>query len=176
MKTILLVAIMFAGGFANALSFKVVNDGEVGAYFAGASAGYENRMNANFDGQTIDSPFISNRSIVGNYFSYGVHTAGEQVVFANHVIDTGNWFYSIDAFNDDGLRHIQQSSFKLLDGTPVLLIGFEDLYGGGDLDFNDNVVMFTNIMAVVPEPETYMMLIVGLGLIGFTLRMRWWQQ
>lgn len=162
----LIVAVMLLMSFnVNAAMFQVTSNGEVGAYFAGASAGYENRMNLNFEDLTVDSPFISNRDVVGQYFSYGNHIAGSQVVIANNVVDTGDWFYSIDSFNDDGLRHIQYSSFIMSDGTPVLLVGFEDIMGGGDLDFNDHVVMFTNLSAV-PEPETYMMLLVGLLLLS----------
>jgi hypothetical protein len=59
-------------------------------------------------------------------------------------------------------------------------IGFED--GGGkasggritDWDFNDLVISLTNVGATppVPEPETYAMLLAGLGIIGVVARRR----
>jgi len=53
--------------------------------------------------------------------------------------------------------------------TPVIFMGFEDLMGGGDMDFNDNMAMFSNVIMVpVPEPSAIAMLLAGLGLLGFT--------
>ena len=167
----LFVILMLVMGSVDAASFRVASDGPVMAYFVGASAAYENRMTANFDGPTADAPFISNRSSFGDSFSYGSHAAGEQVIFVNNVLDTGNWFYSLNEFNDDGFNHIFASQFSLPDGTPAVFIGFEDIYGLGDRDFNDNMAIFTNVtMVPIPEPSTYAMLLVGLGLIGFTMR------
>lgn len=169
MRTILFVVLMLMAGFASSARFEVARDGEVGAYFVGAIAGYENLMTANFSDSDIDSPYISNRGPTGQYFSFGNHGAGSQVVLIDKVVDTNDWFYSIDAFNNDGIKHVAYSSFTLFDNTPYeisgLMVGFEDLYGGGDLDFNDHVVFFTNITAV-PEPETYLMFMLGLGFLS----------
>lgn len=163
----LVLASCSSDAYAN--TFKVVSDGEVGVYYVGSSAGYENQASATFSDSNELSPIVSNRGATGEYFSFGYHEAGSTVVFSDHIIDTGDWFYSTDSFNDDGLRHIQYGMFTMHEGTPystpVTLVGFEDLMGGGDLDFNDHVLAFTNISAV-PEPETYVMLLLGLGLIG----------
>ena len=53
-------------------------------------------------------------------------------------------------------------------------VGFEDIFGGGDLDFNDHLFSFTNIRAVnaVPEPETYALMLAGLGVVGWAARRR----
>ena len=164
MKKLLIVVALLLSSNVNSATFQVTSNGEVGAYFVGSGALYENQVTANFEGATVDAPSISNRGTSGDFYSFGVHNAGEQVVFVDHVVDTNNWFYSIDNFNNDGLRHIQYASF-IFEGKPVVLVGFEDILGGGDLDFNDTVVMFTNISAV-PEPETYMMLLVGVLLLS----------
>ena len=41
---------------------------------------------------------------------------------------------------------------------------------GGDSDFNDHVLLITNVMPAVPEPSTLMMLLIGLGLIPLIKR------
>lgn len=151
---------------ANAAMFKVVTDGPVIGYFQGSTADYHNEMTANFSDPTIDAPFISNRSVIGDSFDYGIHQAGSQVVFVNHVIDTNDWFYSTLKFNDDGLDHVHAHNLTLPDGTKAVFVGFEDLRNGGDFDFDDHSAIFTNVvMAPVPEPSTYLMLLAGLLLL-----------
>ncbi|MEN9877440.1 MAG: hypothetical protein RLZZ158_479, partial [Cyanobacteriota bacterium] len=50
------------------------------------------------------------------------------------VAQTGETFFSFRTANSDGLTH-----FRVL-GSSV--IGLEDLNGGGDQDFDDNIVSF----------------------------------
>lgn len=81
-------------------------------------------------------------------------------------------FSTIDSF----------TSFKLISndgllGTPTLDFGENQLYvnwqglnfGGGNLVFTVNSDI---TISPVPEPETYAMLVTGLGLLGFTARRR----
>lgn len=83
----------------------------------------------------------------------------------------GETTYSTDAsLNPDGINHVVAFAYALKD-SPYLILGFEDMYGGGDRDFND--VLFAidlgraNIAALTatPEPATLMTLgsFVGLG-------------
>lgn len=83
----------------------------------------------------------------------------------------GETVYSTDAsLNPDGINHVVAFAYALKD-SPYLILGFEDLYGGGDKDFND--VLFAidigraNLAALTatPEPATLMTLgsFVGLG-------------
>jgi hypothetical protein len=67
--------------------------------------------------------------------------------------------------NFDGFDHMLSVPFTFQNGVTGLFVGFEDIAFGGDKDFDDVLVLFTNISAV-PEPETYAMLLLGLGLIG----------
>jgi len=51
------------------------------------------------------------------------------------------------------------------------MFAFEDTKGG-DRDFNDMVFRVSDLVSAVPEPETYAMLLAGLGLMGFVARRR----
>lgn len=168
MKTVIFVIMMFVGSFVNAKSFYVADDGEVGAYFISSTAAYENLLSITFDSKPLEiTPSINNHSSVfGQYTSYGVRHAGDGVNFHDFVTDTYNLWSNDQTKNYDGFDHMFYSEFTLPDGIPALFVGFEDLYGGGDKDFDDIVAVFTNVSAV-PEPATYVMLLAGLGLIGW---------
>lgn len=56
-------------------------------------------------------------------------------------------------------------------GTFDYILGFNDSYTG-DADYDDFVVGINFVAAPVPEPETYAMMLVGLGLLGVSLRRR----
>lgn len=49
-------------------------------------------------------------------------------------------------------------------------IGFEDLWSGGDLDYNDNRFLFSGGVSTVSEPGT--LLLLGVGLLGIGARCR----
>ncbi len=79
----------------------------------------------------------------------------------------GKYTYTADANrNPDGRNHVV--AFALPD-SPYLILGFEDLYGGGDMDYND--VLFAvdigvkNVRGLVGAPEPGAWAILG----GFLL-------
>jgi len=55
-------------------------------------------------------------------------------------------------------------------GTFDYILGFNDSYTG-DSDYDDFVVG-VKFVSAVPEPRTYAMLLIGLGLVGFSARRR----
>ncbi|WP_309400702.1 DUF4114 domain-containing protein [Cerasicoccus maritimus] len=170
------------------------NDASVRIYFLGEGAGYHNTLGFNTEGGSVDSgePMLifPDASSVNSYYTYGDTTtwrsksaplmpgdfvdlgvleAGTQLDFfliANGAYG-GSLVWSTDtSVNVDGLVHTVSLA---QDGSPYLLIGFEDLYGGGDKDYNDllfavdigaaNVAYLAN-----PEPSTW--LIMGLFTAG----------
>jgi hypothetical protein len=81
---------------------------------------------------------------------------------------SGTTYYSLDQLNaPDPLR--TDRVIALQDGTTTnWLFSYED---GTDFDYNDMAVKVESINAV-PEPETYAMLLAGLGAMGFVARRR----
>lgn len=83
-------------------------------------------------------------------------------------------FYSNPAYNADGMPHVKvwtradyEAEFGALDATlfPAdydYIVGFEDIFGGGDMDYNDAIFAVRGVTAV-PEPVTMTLLATGLA-------------
>ncbi|MBL8501504.1 MAG: FxDxF family PEP-CTERM protein [Nitrosomonas sp.] len=136
--------------------------GEIKATYEGNSASFSNDL-------YLGSTFIFNNHAtpVGTEVSLGFFAAGTELIFNLHVNNTGDDFFTgPGSRNLDGYEHARVES-NWLPGTT--LVSFEDL-SGGPFDYNDLSFSFTNTVAAVPEPETYAMLLAGLGLLGFMIR------
>ncbi len=101
----------------------------------------------------ISSPapdrFIALNTDVGTVVNLGSFPAGVELIFTIFVRNTGNTFSMGPAVrNPDGIVHAG------VDNTApgVAIVGFEDLLGGGDLDYDDNVFRFTGGIAPLPCP------------------------
>lgn len=77
----------------------------------------------------------------GDFMDIREGAAGDQIDFflISHGAGGGSQIlWNDDAFNPDKLQHI--TAFQLPDPN-FLLLGFEDIVGGGDLDYNDCVMV-----------------------------------
>lgn len=66
-----------------------------------------------------------------------------------------NYFFSGDAANNRDNRgwNDGQIHTKVLNlGSDRFLVGFEDIWGGGDRDFNDNIFLFEGVSVDIPIP------------------------
>lgn len=151
---------------ASSKSLFVATSGEVILTFLSKSAAYSSDL---FLVGTPDSILNNQTAEGGQQFSLGSFLAGTELVFKIFVNDTGHTFFNgIAANNPDNKLH---AAYKARSGKP-LIVGFEDLYGGGDRDYNDlkfslsNVVIGNTPVVAVPEPETYAMMLAGLFVIG----------
>lgn len=164
---------------ASDYAFTAAADGDIVAYFAGHSAGYTNWLRLEVNGVDTGLEGLNNQtSALGQSFNFGPVSAGDALVFKIRVVNTGDNFYSQRSQNADGITHIFSANYGGGDwGIPAgVYVGFEDLYGGGDLDYDDLRFVFTNVgggeVGGIPEPATWAMLITGFGLVGFAARRR----
>lgn len=134
----------------------LVKDAEVTVTFIDEGAGYQNSMGYfTFDeGNNILStetifPNASEEGgggslTPGDSLTLGQFGEGSNIGFwlqANGYWDPlGTKYYTIDEYNGDGMRHIAIIPDAVDD---QLVLGFEDMWGGGDEDYNDMVFTFS---------------------------------
>jgi hypothetical protein len=81
---------------------------------------------------------------VGKQVTVGPFPAGKELVFGITVLNGGQTFFVGPASrNPDGIAHADVTET----GVRTFLVGFEDQFGGGDLDYDDNVFQFTGNLA-----------------------------
>ena len=161
-------------------TFTATSSGQINAYFYGSSAAYTNTLTMMVNGvvkpQTATGVLNNHTSSMGDFINLGFVHAGDVLTFQLNVLTTGKTWYSDESLNSDGANHVYSTAFSgdPLNNIPAgTYVGFEDLYRGGDLDYNDEAFVFTNMsVSPVPEPETYAMLLAGLVLVGFRLHRR----
>ena len=92
-------------------------------------------------GDELGVLFNNKATAVGTSMNLGSFAAGTELVFKLIVYETGDVFYTgADSRNLDNLAHAMVYS-----GEEQVLIGFEDVLGGGDFDYNDLMFSFTNV-------------------------------
>lgn len=147
----------------------VATNGKVTATFQGQTAGFDSIVFLDSPGGPIDI-FHNHLSPVGTTFDLGTFTAGTELVFGLRVLTTGTTYYSGDAArNPDGVFHNLVDE-NLIPGA--IFVGFEDIYGGGDSDYDDNNFSLTTTgVNTVPETGATLPLLVGvLGMMGAAVR------
>lgn len=115
----------------------------------------------------------------GDFVDLGRFDAGTQLDFfliANGAAGGTTTYSTQSSLNADGINHVVAFAYGLKD-SPYIILGFEDLYGGGDKDFND--VLFAvdigrvNLTALTATPEPATFLVLGCLLpFGYYLKRR----
>lgn len=179
----------------------IATESEARVYFVGEGAGYKNTLGFNPEDSGVSSgdpqlifPDATSRTTYydpgagnsvarsrwyplypGDFVDLGTLEANSQLDFfliANGA-QGGTMTYSTDtSINPDGIDHVVAYAMP---SSPYLLVGFEDLYGGGDRDYNDLLfavdIGVANVAALttVPEPATILTLASFL-IIAFAFR------
>ena len=91
------------------------------------------------------------------------HNIGDELIFGIRVTNTGDVFkLGPGGRNADGQIHGAINDL----GGGVLRVGFEDLFGGGDRDYDDNVFDFRGGVRTNAVPEPGSLALAGLALLG----------
>ena len=157
-------------------SLLVATTGGVTAKFLGSDAGYFNTLYlVGFD----DPIFDKDSRLFSEVIFPAPFSAGTELVFRLDVSNTAPSYFSGDKLrNPDDLPHTKAvTTFDEQTGTFVTTVGFEDLLGGGDNDYNDFMFQLTNVTdppptEAAPAPAPPVLALLGLGLAGIAFRAR----
>jgi len=115
-------------------------------------------------------------SVVGDALDLGHVNAGDHITFLDAVFSIGTTWYSDPSLNVDGGNHVYSTSAAAGQISSLIPAGtyvaFEDLNfnTGSDYNYHDDTFVFTNTVSSVPEPSTWVMMLLGfagLGLAGY---------
>lgn len=155
--------------------------GEVTIEVLAASAGYHSFLGLYLlDPTTQQNGNFAENHDTGAVFTFDPsdfgYSVGDELIFGIAVYtggshsDPSNYlatFFMGDADrNPDGIVHAGVDDL----GDGMFEVGFEDLFNGGDRDYNDNRFLFFGGVTSVPAPGALGLL--GLGLLGIGLRRR----
>jgi len=175
-----------AGGYRNQLDFKATtgSEGKTDKIFGDTSCNTGDSGFTNFSkfcanpNDALEGKVAPDKPLnVGDWVDLGSFKAGTKLDFqlVSNNINGGisengvKGIFGLDqALNPDGLQHVIAYYYK-----DYLVLGFEDLWGGGDKDYNDAVFAIdigkanAGAAANVPEPSAAvaMFAIAGLGLM-----------
>ena len=143
------------------------NGGDVTVTFLGSDAGYDNLLFLANNGNGVI--FEGHVTAPGTVADLGSFAAGTELIFKLNNQQGDIWSTGDASRNSDGVAHAVINDAY---ASGLISVGFEDLNGGGDRDYNDLTFAVGN--ASVPDASTTLPL-VGLafaGLVGLSRRFR----
>lgn len=160
-------------------TFTAASTGDISAYYLGSTAGYTEYLGLLINGVDSGVTGLQNHGVspdtaIGQQLDFGHVNAGDVLTFYTYVFDINTTWYSDVSMNSDGVNHIYTTSYTGSDAPAGTYVAFEDLIGGGDLNYHDETFVFTNVASTpsIPEPANVALLLAGLGMLGLAARRR----
>jgi hypothetical protein len=127
--------------------YSLDSNAQVWAKFCGGTAGYTSDTYVQGDPNPV---YIGTGNVTpsGTIVDLGLFTSGSELVFFIYVRNTGYTYYTgPGSRNPDGIVHAAIEDL----GNGFWRIGFEDLYGGGDKDYDDiNLLIYADAIIAPP--------------------------
>jgi hypothetical protein len=173
----------------------IATKSDVRVYFVGEGASYHNSLGFYTSAGSTSAKLIfpdastaangkrsnSEPLLAGDFVNLGNFNAGTKFDFfliADGANGGSNVFYTNPSLNKDGINHVVSYAFAV-PGSSYLLISFEDMYGGGDKDYEDAIFAVDfgaanvqQLIASVPEPGVMSLVCVLGGTLAFARRRR----
>jgi hypothetical protein len=164
--TLVLAAMSTVGHAGLADPIYVQHSGNVTLTYLGYDANYTNTL-------WLHSPvssgpiFVNKVTAAGTIFDLGFFPSNTPLEFSIVVTNTGYEFYSgAPASNPDSVAHAMMDFL-----APGLVnVGFEDLWDGGDKDYNDLRFSVRNVSPSVNVPEPSTLLLISGGVLSLLTR------
>lgn len=168
---------------------RLKTESDIRVYFVGEGAGYRNTLGYSL---SLGGGLLGSRELIfpdasspvstydpaktpvrtstmpllpGDYVDLGSASGGSLLDFflvSNGANGGSSTFGTVAASNPDRINHVV--AFAMPD-SPYLILGFEDMLGGGDRDFNDVLIAVDigarNVAALTGAPEPGLILILG---------------
>ena len=151
-------------GYAGTNTFGIFNGSNYVEIFSGSAfAGDQAIISIKADGSVYKNFADTGVNFSGNIFGYYLNSPDG--VFYSDTTKNGDLFDHMVAFQGKGIDTVALPGLAPgLWTSGEYVLAFEDLYGGGDKDYDDFVVM---VESVVPVPEPSTLILLGSGLLGF---------
>lgn len=172
-----LAALLLFGSVAERTGAAVIyTGGEVTVTSLWSDSRYMSTLNlysSDYHELTYLTTKLPGQAVTFNPANFGIKP-GDELIFGIHVLNTGQtYFMGAAGRNLDRVVHARVESQR----PGAVLVGYEDLFGGGDRDYNDLRFLFTGGVGdeywgtrelwSIPEPNALALL--GLGLLGVVL-------
>lgn len=153
--------------------------GPIIIHFAGSDASFNSVLNLIEPTGFAGNPFFFNHGTAeGTAINLGTYAAGTMLRFRLDVLGLNQSFFSGPASgNPDNMLHVAAGIWAADAVIPFdgVYVGFEDLLGGGDMDFDDNSFVIRNALSpalqqTVPEPSYIFLIAAGVGSAFFIRR------